>query len=321
MVDLAVIGTGRIAHLHAAAAHALPGVRIVAAVDRDPAAAAAFARRWDCAWHGTLLAEYDGGLDGVVVCSPTALHREHAMAALERGLPVLVEKPFAPDVDAAQAMIAAAEAAAVPILSAQVLRFLPMFDWAREQVAAGVLGRPVQAIERRLVDRADNFPWWRDLPAFLISHWGSHSIDLLCELFDDRAAEVYCQADSIRSAFGVVDDFGLQIRFASGARAISAMSFSSRLPVHDLVIVGTHATMSFDCYRSARLNGELVLDLPEEEMLARGFQAQLANFVAAIGGAPARAGARTVLNGLQALQAAERSALGGGPVLLPAQPT
>lgn len=51
--SLAIIGTGRIAHAHAAAARALDGVRIVAAVDVDPEAAQAFAEQWDCPWWGT----------------------------------------------------------------------------------------------------------------------------------------------------------------------------------------------------------------------------------------------------------------------------
>ena len=156
----------------------------------------------------------------------------------------------------------------------------------------------------------------RRLPAFLISHWGSHSIDLLCDLLGTRAVEVYCQADSVRSTFGVVDDFSMQLKFKSGARATSAMSFSSRHVVHDLVLIGTDATLSFDCYRSVALNGEIVFELPEGEMLSRGFEAQLADFVAAIGGAPSLASARSVLPGLAALDAAERSALRAGVVRL-----
>jgi len=314
MIRLAIVGSGRIAHQHAAAARSLGGVEVVAAVDIDPAAAATFAAQWGCPWHGSALVNYRDELDGVIVCSPTARHREHTLEAIARGLPTLVEKPFAPDMESARAMIDAAEAAGVPILGAQVLRFLPMFEWAHQQIAAGALGRPVQAIERRFVDRADNFPWWSELPAFLISHWGAHSIDLLCHLFNARAAEVYCQADSIRSTFGVIDDFGLQIRFASGLRAISAMSFSSRLETHDLVVVGTNATLSFDCYRSASLNGEIAVALPPDEMLDRGFRGQLANFVDAIGRADARATGRSLLPGLEALLAAERSALTGGLV-------
>jgi 2-hydroxy-4-carboxymuconate semialdehyde hemiacetal dehydrogenase len=312
--SLAIIGTGRIAHEHAAAARALDDVKIVAAIDFDPAVAQAFAEQWDCPWWGTALDDLPGPVDGVIVSSPTALHRDHALDAIERGCAVLVEKPFARDLSEAKEMIAAAERRNVVITGGQVLRFLPMFAWARQAISDGILGLPVQAIERRLVDRADNFPWWSELPAFLISHWGSHSIDLLCDLLNDRPDEVYCQADSVRSAFGVVDDFSMQLKFKSGARATSAMSFSSRHAVHDLVLIGTDATLTFDCYRSVAQNGEIVFELPEDEMLARGFQAQLADFVAAIGGAPSLASARSLLPGLAALDAAERSALGAGAV-------
>ena len=188
------------------------------------------------------------------------------------------------------------------------------YSWAREAIASGALGRPVQAIERRLADRADNFPWWSELPAFLISHWGSHSIDVLCDLLGERAVEVYCQADSVRSAFGVVDDVSMQLKFESGARATSVMSFSSRYVVHDLVLIGTEGTMTFDCFRSATLNGQTVIELPQDEMIARGFEAQLRDFVGAIGGAPSLGSARSVLPALAALAAAERSALGAGVV-------
>lgn len=315
-VRLGIVGAGRIARAHAAAAADLDGVELVAVADVDAATAEAFAREWGCSRSATSVGDILPGLDGLIVCSPTGVHREHALAAIGTGVGVLVEKPFARDPAEALTVIEAADDAGVALVGAQVLRHLPMFTWAREQIAAGVLGEPVQVIERRLVDRADNFPWWAELPAFLVSHWGSHSIDLLCDLLGDRAIEVLCQADSVRSAFGVIDDFGLQVRFASGARAVSVMSFSSRLQVHDLVIVGTDATLSFECFRSAALNGETVIELPEQEMLDRGFAAQLADFVGALRGEPSLGAARSILPGLEALHAAERSALGAGLVRL-----
>jgi predicted dehydrogenase len=312
---LAILGTGRIAHDHAAAARSLDHVRLVAAIDVDPGAAENFAQRWDCRWWGTSLANAPE-VDAVIVCSPTSLHLEHALEAIDRGCSVLVEKPFARSVADAEQIIAAAESRGVVVSSGQVLRFMPMFSWAREAIAAGALGRPVQAIERRLTDRADNFPWWSELPAFLISHWGSHSIDLLCDLLGDHAVEVYCQADSVRSKFGVVDDLSMQLRFESGVRATSVMSFSSRFVVHDLVLIGTEGTLTFDCFRAAALNGETLIEMPQHDMVARGFEAQLADFVGAIEGAPTLSSARSVLPALAALAAAESSALGAGVVRL-----
>ena len=313
---LGIVGAGRIARAHAAATLTLDGVELVAVADVDAKTAADFAAEWGCSQSGTTVESILFDLDGLIVASPTSVHSEHALAALAAGVPVLIEKPFARNLEEARTVIQAGEAAGLPVVGAQVLRHLPIFTWAREQINAGVLGSPVQVIERRLVDRSDNFPWWADLPAFLVSHWGSHSIDLACDLLGERAVEVYCQSDSVRSDFGVVDDFGLQLRFGSGARAVSVMSFSSRLPVHDLVIIGTDATLSFECFRSASLNGETVLELPEQEMLDRGFAAQLADFAGALGGKPTIGAARSVLPALEALGAAERSALGAGLVRL-----
>src|SRR5690606_14047549 len=164
------------------------------------------------------------------------------------------------------------------IMSAQVLRYMPMFSWAKTFIEAGKLGRPIQAIERRLVNRGDNYEWWAELPAFLVSHWGSHSIDLLCHLFDDRVESAYCRAASVRSAFGVIDDFSMQLVFGSGLRATSAMSFSSTFATHDIVLIGEKATLTFDCYRTVRVDGEIAVDLNEEEMLSQAFAAQFTAF-------------------------------------------
>jgi predicted dehydrogenase len=233
---------------------------------------------------------------------------------MNAGVGALVEKPFASDPGQASELIGVAEKSGTVLVAAQVMRHLPMFVWARQRIEAGDLGQPIQVIERRLTDRSDNYPWWAKLPAFLVSHWGSHSLDLICDLLGDRGSEVLCQADSIRSELGVIDDFGLQVRLASGARAVSVMSFSSRLEVHDLVIIGTDATLSFQCYQSASINGELALELSQEEMISIGFTNQLKDFLGALNGAPSRGDPRSVLSGLELVRAAEASALGSGLV-------
>jgi predicted dehydrogenase len=202
-------------------------------------------------------------------------------------------------------------------MGGQLLRFMPMFAWAREFIASGRLGAPVQAVERRLTFRRDNFPWWKDLPNFLVAHWGAHSIDILGHLLDDEIVEVLCQGDSVASEFGVVDDFTLQARFGSGLRAAIAMSFTSRFPVHDLVLVGEDATLQFGCYESVTVNGEQVLYLPEEQMIAQAFDAQLLAFVNAIrGDGPLESSGASVLTGLAALTAAELS-MATGQVVRP----
>lgn len=309
-LELALIGAGRIARQHARAVAARDDVQITCVVDPDLAAASELAADAGASVVTATVDEVPEGVQGAIICSPTALHAEHATALVERGVAVLVEKPLASDLAAAEQLVRRAHERGVVVLSAQVLRYLPMTEVAREIVASGRFGRPVQVIERRLVDRADNYPWWRDMPAFLVSHWGSHSVDLVCHLFDDEVVRVACEADSVRSDFGVVDDFSLLARFGSGLRMTSSMSFSSRFETHDIVFIGTGATIVFEGYRAVTVDGVEVMRRDEEEMLDAAFSAQLDDFVATIrGGGREIATARSALPALDALSAAERAAL------------
>lgn len=308
-LELALVGAGRIAQQHARAVVARDDVRITAVIDPDRSAATRLAAEVGASVVGDVI-DAVPAVDGAIICSPTALHAEHATALVERGVGVLIEKPLAAGLADAERIAALAAERGVVALSAQVLRYLPMTDIAREVIASGRFGRPVQVIERRLVDRDDNYPWWRDMPAFLVSHWGSHSVDLVCHLFDDRATRIACEAESVRSEFGVVDDFSLLVRFASGLRMTSSMSFSSRYAAHDIVLIGTGATIVFECYRGVSVDGVEVLRLDEGDMLDAAFAAQLDDFVATLrGGGRGIATARSAIPALAALSDAEGAAL------------
>jgi 2-hydroxy-4-carboxymuconate semialdehyde hemiacetal dehydrogenase len=315
-VGIAILGAGRIAHSHAQAIARSGSARLVAVADRDPAAAERFAAEYGAGVHSTDVhrAIEATGVEAVIVCSPTAIHHDHAIAALEAGRHALVEKPFARDVAEADEMIRAARALGLHLMSGQVLRFMPMFSFAKQFIADGRLGPPIQSVERRLTFRRDNYPWWSELPQFLVSHWGSHSLDILCHLLDDDVDQVLCSGASVASGFGVIDDFTLQARFSNGFRSAIAMSFSSRFSVHDMVLIGEHATLVFDCYRRLMVDDEVVVDLPERQMVDEGFDAQLQAFVSAVRGERAlESSGDSVMPSLAALSAAEASVVSGQP--------
>ena len=70
-----------------------------------------------------MIAEAD--LDAVVIAAPTTAHVPLALAAIERGMAVLVEKPLAATVDEAMRIVVAARAAGVPVQVGHVERFNP----------------------------------------------------------------------------------------------------------------------------------------------------------------------------------------------------
>lgn len=316
-VGIGIIGAGNIARAHARAVADHPEARLIAVSDPDGAAAQALAHDWgdgssisvsDC--RETLLST--PGVDAVVVCAPTSFHHEITLDAISRGRHVLVEKPFAVSVAQAREMIAAAGVAGTQLMSGQTMRFMPIFTWAKEFISMGGLGAPVQSVERRLTLRREGFPWWGELPHFLVSHWGSHSLDLLSFLLVDEFAFAYCRGISVDKKRGVVDDFNLHAEFSQGARVGVHMSFTSRSNIHDLVLIGEDATLEFSCYKSVRLNGAQVLCEPEDEMLRAAFYEQLDNFIQSIyGREELRSSGASVLPSMAVLDAASDSMRSG----------
>lgn len=91
----------------------------------------------------------NANVDAVDLCLPTRLHAPVAIAALEAGKHVLVEKPMALDGAECDRMIEAAAKAGRILMSAHVLRFFPVYQPLLDGVASGRLGQIRSALFRR----------------------------------------------------------------------------------------------------------------------------------------------------------------------------
>jgi predicted dehydrogenase len=81
-----------------------------------------------------------GDLDGVVVSSPHAFHYQHAIAALERGFPVLCEKPMAIKASEAKHLAEVAEAKGIPFLIPYGWNYTELARLARNAIEEGTIG-------------------------------------------------------------------------------------------------------------------------------------------------------------------------------------
>jgi predicted dehydrogenase len=152
-LGVAVIGAGMAGRAHAAAYReaptlfgaGLPDVRLVAIADVNTEFATDAARRYgferaESDWKLVATAP-DVHVVSVVVANP--LHREIVEGLLEAGKHVLCEKPMAPSVADAEAMVAAAEASGRQAAVGFTFRRSPAISAIREQVRAGAIGRPI----------------------------------------------------------------------------------------------------------------------------------------------------------------------------------
>lgn len=107
VIRLGVIGVGSLGYHHARIGRELPGMELVGIHDTDGARLETVARELEVQPFGDLDALIDTA-DAVVIAVPTQAHQAVAVRALQAGLHVMIEKPIAPSLAAADAILAAA---------------------------------------------------------------------------------------------------------------------------------------------------------------------------------------------------------------------
>lgn len=136
---------------------------------------------------------HDPHLDAVSICTYTPTHVELALAALNAGKHVLVEKPVALGHEAVQRLADAARAARRVCMPAMCMRFWPGWTWLKHTVERGELGRVRSAVFRRL----GSVPGWsRDFYENIDQSGGAlwdlhiHDVDVVRWLFGNPATVV-----------------------------------------------------------------------------------------------------------------------------------
>lgn len=224
---VAVVGFGLAgAVFHAPLIAATPGMRVAAVVTGNEERAADARRGYDgvrvFSTSEELFAQA-GDVDLVVVAAPNRQHAPLARIAIEHGLPVVVDKPFAVSSAEGQSVLDAATAAGVPLTVFQNRRWDGDFRTLRRLLDEGVLGT-VSRFESR-------FERWRPVPkggwresgspqeaGGLLFDLGPHLIDQALQLFGP-VTHVYAEVDRRRASVATDDDVFVALTHASGVRS------------------------------------------------------------------------------------------------------
>jgi len=230
---VAVIGVGHLGRHHARILSTLEGAQLTAIVDVLPERAAEVA-----ASAGTRALtdsrEILDEVDAVTVAVPTELHREVALPFLERGIPVLVEKPMARSLTEADKMIAAARASGTVLAVGQTERFNP--------AVAAVM--PLVTAPRFIeVHRLGVFPE-RSLDIDVIFDLMIHDIDIILALVGSEVVSI--EAVGVPVLTSKYDIANARLRFASGCIANVTASRISRDRVRKIRFFQPDSYISID---------------------------------------------------------------------------
>lgn len=210
----------------------------------DKAQVFAKAMRVERAVVGYAKAAAAGEVDAMYIATPPAKHAEHAIACLEAGTPVLIEKPFASTADDSQRIIDAARAHSVFAMEAMWTRFLPAAQVLRKRLAAGEIG-DVRLIAGNfgIAYRPDptNGMFNAAMGGGAIAHLGTYPLSLGQWLF---GTPQLIQATGTIGDTGVDEDVAFQLRYAGGVTGSFFASLRAWAP-DDFRVMGSNGMIAF----------------------------------------------------------------------------
>ncbi len=265
-VGLAVVGAGPIGRRHLDAIDAEPSCQAVAVVDPAPNGAAT-ASEWNLPHYDDLnrmLAKV--APDGVINATPNAFHVPLSLECLRQGVPVLVEKPIADNLDDALELADASESLGIPVLVGHHRRHNPLVQQAREIVASGTLGQLTAISATWLARKPDDYfdvAWRRSQGGGPVLINLIHDIDSLRFIAGEVAA-VQAMTSNARRGHEVEDTAALLLRFRAGAIATITLSDAVVSPWSWELTSGERTSYSFpqtgqDCYLFAGTEGSLAM--------------------------------------------------------------
>jgi predicted dehydrogenase len=140
-VKLAIVGCGAVTELcHLPAAKLAPEVEIVALVDKNIARAQFLGQGFGVDVCADDYHDLPSNVDGVIIALPHYLHAPATIEFLERGIPVLVEKPMALNLQEAEAMVRAANDSGVPLQIGLMNHFCKGARLVKRAIDEGWLG-------------------------------------------------------------------------------------------------------------------------------------------------------------------------------------
>jgi len=140
MVNIGILGCGRIGQVHARSLQMVDGVRVTAVADAFPETAESLAARTSAAVMSAdeIIASPD--VDAVIICTPTDTHFDLIQASAKAGKAIFCEKPVDMSADRIRDCITTVEAAGVLFMTGFNRRFDAGFAAIRERIAAGEIG-------------------------------------------------------------------------------------------------------------------------------------------------------------------------------------
>lgn len=254
LLRFGLIGCGHQGRYLCEALTAAGGASLVACADPDPAA-----RDRATAQFGFAHAYADGremvateDLDAVIVATVHDQLQPMALAAVEAGCHVFVEKPMALDYPHGRRLVDAAKSRGVKLMVGYALRYKPDRILMRELLSRGAIGEVIHAFAGQLIGRMGGWLAEREHGGGPLLYVGSHALDQVLWMVGRRPERVYAEINPAPES-DVEADALLTIRFDGGcvAQVATSQRLGGRYGWLDLLGTGGRMRSEWESYRLA----------------------------------------------------------------------
>jgi 2-hydroxy-4-carboxymuconate semialdehyde hemiacetal dehydrogenase len=282
---IALAGAGAFGEKHLDGLKNIDGVEITSIISRRAEQAAEVAKKYGAGHSGTDLGEAleRDDVDAVILCTPTQMHAEQAVACMEAGKHVQVEIPLSDTWNDAEAVLAKQEETGLVCMVGHTRRFNPSHQFVHNRIKAGEFNVQQMDVQtfffRRQNMNAKGQPRsWTD---HLLWHHAAHTIDL----FAHQAGKIVT-ANAIQGPkhpdLGIAMDMSIQLKSESGAICTLSLSFNNDGPLGTFFrYIGDTATY-IARYDDLVTGKEEPIDLSGVAVSSNGIELQDREFIAAI---------------------------------------
>ncbi len=284
-MKIALAGGGAFGEKHLDGLQKIDGVEVTALVGRRQKPTQIMADKYGVGFATTnyneMLTRED--VDAVILATPTPMHADQAIAAMNAGKHIEVEIPLADSWAACEAILAKQKETGLVCMVGHTRRFNPSHQWVHNQIAAGAFNVQQMDVQtyffrRKNINAKGQARSWTD---HLLWHHAAHTVDL----FTYQAGPIV-QANALQGpihpVLGIAMDMSIQLKAESGAICTLSLSFNNEGPLGTFFRyigdTGTYIARYDDL-----VNGkEEPIDVLNIDVSMNGIELQDREFVAAI---------------------------------------
>ncbi|TYK68757.1 Gfo/Idh/MocA family oxidoreductase [Comamonas sp. Z3] len=285
-IKVALAGAGAFGIKHLDGIKNIDGVEVVSLVGRRFDQTKEVADKYGIAHVATDLAESLAlpEVDAVILCTPTQMHAEQAIACMKAGKHVQVEIPLADALKDAQEVAELQKQTGLVAMVGHTRRFNPSHQWVHKKIEAGEFSIQQMDVQTYFFRRTNmnalgQARSWTD---HLLWHHAAHTVDLFAYQAGSPIVKANAVQGPIHKDLGIAMDMSIQLKAANGAICTLSLSFNNDGPLGTFFRyigdTGTYLARYDDLYTGK----DEKIDVSQVDVSMNGIELQDREFFAAI---------------------------------------